>query len=83
MSNINSEITIKKEIRPCIVDGSTPALFHCWSEESYIHIAVLKGDVSGVIKDTVGILEFEDGHIEKRKPESIQFTDRIFSQYIW
>lgn len=81
MSNL-MDITVKKEIRQCIVDGSTPALFHCWSEESYIHIAVLKGDVSGVIKVTVGILEFKDGHIEKRKPEDIQFTDKLFSQYI-
>lgn len=65
MRSFNPEIIIKYEIRPCILKGSIPALFHRWVELN-----------TGVF----GILEFEDGHIEECSSKDIRFTDGLFRQ---
>lgn len=67
---------MNEKLRPCRVDGEN-AFFHKWSDRSYIRDAVLQGTVSGVISDTFGIVEFEDGKVERVKPEEITFLDRV------
>lgn len=59
-----------------------------------IDILVRRRDESGVIPvfcepikstNTYGLVEFEDGHIEKIEPTSIKFIDhvKIFEEYCW
>lgn len=62
-------------LRTCQVDGEN-AFFHKWSDVSQIRDAVLKGTISGVISDTFGIVEFENGKVKRVEPERIVFTDR-------
>lgn len=55
----------KPELRTCFV-GDKRALFHGWSNVSMIREAIITGSVSGVVSDTYGIVEFEDGNLEGR-----------------
>ena len=78
---MKSTITLtKSEYRPCYV-GNKKALFHMWEDISSIHIAMLKGDVSGQIKRTFGIVEYEDGTIDEVIPSKIRFIEGIFKEY--
>ena len=75
--------------RPCLAEGPNgpeKCLFHCWSSESQIVApSVLKGGHSGgVISGIVGILEFEDGHLEKLGINEFKFVDGgQFLQWYW
>lgn len=85
MANLNSTIQIQSsEYRPCIVknkkDGKK-ALFHRWSEIARMRDAVMVGTVSGQIKETLAIVEYEDGTIEQCYPNEIQFCDGKFQEY--
>lgn len=68
------------------VNGSEKCLFHCWSTESnVIPPSNLRGGHSGgTISETVGILEFEDGHLEKLSIGDFWFIDGgQFEQWAW
>lgn len=86
-----SDITIKtSEYRPCTVmhgDHLVKALFHRWIAISEIvSPSLLRGGHSGgVIADTFGIVEYENGRVDKVHPESITFLDAggKFSEYDW
>lgn len=80
MASMGNEIIIKKELRPCAVHGRK-ALFHEWSHVSTIRDAVLRGTVSGVVFDTFGIVEYENGVVERVLPCDIQFLDNKCSEY--
>lgn len=77
MANMNSEILIKtSEYRPCIVKGKK-AIFHRWEEKQ-------KNDkltLSEIIKETVGIVEFEDGKVKEVFPPHIKFCDNKIDEY--
>ena len=62
--------------RPCSVAGQK-AMFHCWSHESWpVGPSLLVGGHSGgIVAKTLGIVEFENGTINKVEPESIIFVD--------
>lgn len=80
MASLSNEIIIKKELRPCAVKGKK-ALFHEWSHVSTIKVAMLKESVSGVVSDTYGIVEYENGVVERVNPAEICFYDNKISEY--
>lgn len=80
MASLGHEIIIKHELRPCIVHGKK-ALFHEWSHVSQIREAMLRGSVSGVVSDTYGIVEYENGTVERVFPFDIKFTDGKIKEY--
>lgn len=65
MAKLSSDINIKIELRPCIVKGRK-ALFHKWSVKS---------------KETVAIIEYEDGAVTECYPYEIKFVDAKFKEY--
>ena len=77
-------ITIKAELRPCIVWGKN-ALFHRWSDKSFVRPpSPLKGGhVGGVEACTVGIVELEDGVVCEALPSDIRFIDHPHKNYIF
>ncbi len=68
------------EHRPCIVKGRK-ALFHRWEDKSEIHNATLRGTISGVIKGTLAIIEYEDGVVTECYPYEVKFCDNKFKEY--
>lgn len=80
MANLSSTITITMEYRPCIVKGRK-ALFHRWSEIAQLRDAIVQGTASGQIKQTVGIIEYEDGVVADCYPYEIRFCDNKFKEY--
>ncbi len=73
---------IQAELRPCIVKDRK-ALFHKWSEKSQITqpSAMIGGHNGGVIRITVGIIEYEDGVVTECYPYEIKFIDNKFQEY--
>lgn len=73
---------IEAELRPCKVNGEN-ALFHTWSNKSRIvdPSPLIGGHSGGVLKWTVGIIEFENGAIAECLPNAIQFLDNKFNEY--
>lgn len=51
------------------------ALFHYWSQKSWVYSPVMIGEVGGQISSTVAIVEYEDETIHEHLPQEIQFTD--------
>lgn len=70
------------ELRPCKV-GDRKALFHKWSERTGIlePSPMIGGHQGGVLKYTVGIVEFENGKVGERFPNEIKFTDYKIKNY--
>lgn len=73
---------IEVELRPCKVNGKK-ALFHTWSNKSQIvdPSPLMGGHNGGVLKYTVGIIEFENGTVEECLPNVIQFLDNKLNNY--
>ncbi|MCI8641012.1 MAG: hypothetical protein HFJ59_03975 [Clostridia bacterium] len=69
MANINIRIELN-EYRPCIVNEKK-ALFHRWVYTKNL----LKEEFE------VGIVEYENGQIEKITPNKIRFTDNKIQEY--
>lgn len=70
------------EYRPCLVKGQH-ALFHRWEDNSEIYAPSLMvgGHGGGVVKYACAIVEYEDGHVERVKPEDLVFVDNIIKDY--
>lgn len=79
---LTNEIILKKELRPCIVNGQK-ALFHGWEQKAdVIPPSLMRGGHSGgEIKLALGIIEREDGTIHKAYPEEIRFIDGKVEAY--
>lgn len=72
--------------RPCLTTDGLKCLFHCWSNESWVvePSPMIGGHPGGVVSTTFAILEFEDGHLEKVRPEKFTFSDGgQFKQWAW
>lgn len=82
MAKLSNEIVIRAELRPCIVKDRK-ALFHRWSDKSEIVAPspMVGGHNGGVIRITVGIIEYEDGVITECYPYEIRFVDTVFNEY--
>lgn len=67
---------IETELRPCLVNDKR-ALFHTWSSRSQIvdPSPLIGGHQGGVLKYTVGIIEYEDGQVCECLPSQIKFID--------
>jgi hypothetical protein len=78
MASMVSEITIKNEIRPCMVNGEK-ALFHGWGSTCN-HCRNSDG-LECYMPTTVGIIERESGVMEICFPADVTFTDGLFTQY--
>lgn len=76
MKMANTTITMKSELRPCIVNGQK-ALFHRWEQYSEIvpPSPLRGGHGGGVIARVLGIIEREDGTVHQAYPSEIRFTD--------
>lgn len=81
---LNREITIKQELRPCMVNGQK-ALFHCWEhKKQVIPPSTMRGGHSGgEIAVTLGIIEREDGTIHEAYAYEIRFIDMKAEQYFF
>lgn len=73
---------IEAELRPCLVNDKR-ALFHKWSDKSQIvePSLMMGGHQGGVLKYTVGIIEYEDGQVCECMPSQIKFIDSKMEQY--
>lgn len=82
MASFNSEIIIKAELRPCIVKDRK-ALFHKWIEISKIiePSPMIGGHNGGLIKNTVAIIEYEDGIVTECYPYEVKFIDSKSQEY--
>lgn len=63
-------------LRSCIVVDKK-AYFHRWIDKSKIidPSPMIGGHNGGVIKFTVGLVEYEDGSVHECYPHEIKFTD--------
>lgn len=77
---MNNEITMKYELRPCIVEGRK-ALFHSW-QRSVDYIPPLKDKhLGGTTEYIIGIIELENGTIQQVSPDEIRFIDNKVKAY--
>lgn len=97
MASLDSKIVIKRELRPCYVDGRK-ALWHCWSNSAMIvrHSALWEPPrklESGTSFDeskeecyqaTMAIVEYEDGTVDEIMPYKVKFADHgDFREIAW
>lgn len=83
MSALDGTITFTtSEYRPCFVKNQR-ALFHRWEENSEIYAPSLMvgGHNGSIVKYTCAIVEYEDGHVERVKPEAVTFVDHLIKEY--
>lgn len=76
------KMSMEVELRPCKVDGKR-ALFHRWGSFVKIITDINRKPMSSYHDITVGIVEFEDGKIEKVNPADIEFISTTHNEYIW
>lgn len=64
------------EYRTCLVEG-VKALFHKWVDyEKPVSESILVGGApAGIIKFTLGLIEYEDGTVNLVPPVTIKFCD--------
>jgi len=67
MAGLDATFMLMPERRPCFVNGQK-ALFHKWI-------------VDGQNNETVGLIELEDGSVQKRCSHEIVFCDNEIEQY--
>lgn len=82
MAELNGKITMKQELRPCVVNGQK-ALFHRWMDISkVIPPSPMKGGhPGGTISEVFGIVEKEDGSVCECYPYKIRFVDEKIEEY--
>lgn len=82
VAKLSSEISIREDLRPCIVNNRK-ALFHKWSDKSKIvePSPMIGGHAGGVLKYTVGIIEYEYGVVTECYPYEIRFVDNKIEEY--
>lgn len=82
LNKLSSEIFIRADLRPCIVKNRK-ALFHKWNDKSKIlePSPMVGGHGGGILKYTVGIIEYEDGVVTECYPYEIRFIGAKFMEY--
>ncbi len=61
-------ITLKHDLRPCLVDGRFKAMWHTWAQRSYL-------GHNGEMAVTVAVVEYENGGVDYVLPTRLQFLD--------
>lgn len=81
----NGDITIRCETRHCYVDGRK-AIWHRWVDVAEIvppSIAI-GGHGGGVVKDTLALVEYENGKVAKVDTRYFKFADHgAFREIAW
>lgn len=80
MAALESEITVKMEMRPCMVKGRK-ALFHRWISRSEIVEPSISGG-GGFTAWTAAIVEYEDGTCAEVAPQHIKFLNSPHYEFI-
>lgn len=85
---MNSRIDIEYALRPCIVTGkenAKNALFHRWVDVAEVipPSPLRGGHGGGQLWAVYGLVEYEDGSVQKVFPERIRFIDRMHSEFVW
>ena len=64
------------ERRPCTIDGRR-AIFHQWINRASVvpPSMIVNRHKGGQIWQVLGLVEFEDGHMEEVIPEAVRFAD--------
>ena len=72
------------ELRPCLVSRQK-ALFHRWVDISDIiePSPLMGGHCGGVVKYTLGLVEYEDGATGLVHPTKIVFKDEKIKEFIF
>lgn len=72
---------VEIELRPCSV-GDKKALFHMWDEVKQIvpPSNMIGGHGGGVVSETFGIVELQDGTVKECYPNEIKFLDNKFKE---
>ncbi len=75
---------IEVELRPCLAAGQK-ALFHKWVEISNIVEPSPKigGHSGGIVKSTLGLVEYEDGATGLVYPTNIIFKDEKIKEFMF
>lgn len=75
-------MALTDDLRPCVVNGSR-ALFHGWAELEKPNIE--DGKQVGRWKNTVAMIEYQNGAVEPVNPCKVRFLDgaEMFSKYDW
>ena len=70
--------------RTCYVDDKK-ALFHRWCDiaKPIPPSMLIGGDPGGQIWNVLGLIEFEDGHIELIEPYKIMFCDNFMKEFLF
>lgn len=81
-------LTVETKLRPCYafyMGKEVKALFHgwCFFSQPIGASPLVGGHPGGVVADTKGIVELEDGRVELCHPLDIRFIDSNFDEYIW
>jgi len=76
------KVKISIEYRPCYVDGKK-ALFHKWNDIAVVQAPgfAVGSSPGGQLKETFGLVEFEDGTVREVSPHKIKFADRKIKEY--
>lgn len=77
MAGLGGTITVQGEMRPCLVDGGIPALWHRWTSRCEIvpPSICVGGHSGGNISACFALVEFEDGAVAEVNPERVRFLD--------
>lgn len=75
-------LKIDMNLRPCKVNDKK-ALFHRWNEVRQVvpPSNLIGGHNGGLISQTFGIVEFEDGTVKECYPNEIKFLDKIHEEF--
>ena len=67
---------METKFRPCIVKDKR-GVFHGWFQYDGVRLNNSGKMIDGNIKFLSGLVEFEDGSVERVEPENIKFSDSI------
>lgn len=87
MAMFGQKVTIEQERRPCIVNGRR-AMFHRWVDSARpVTPRGIEEDETSEryqLHSVHGIVEFEDGTVQRVWPSEIRFIDHSeFEAYAW
>lgn len=68
MAIMPNVITLKHDLRPCVIDGRYKAMWHTWAQRP---ARGREGDVAV----RLALVEFEDGSVDEVQPYRVRFLD--------
>ncbi len=68
MASMPNTITLKHDLRPCLIDGRFKALWHTWTKRP------ARGH-DGDVGVRLALVEWEDGSVDEVLPGRVRFLD--------